>query len=154
MIHVAAPVRPRLLTIGAAATTLFPALWTMLFLLLPVAGTGHSVDGRSVGAGVFFFRVGLPLALLGVAGLLLARGLWRHQPWARPLAVALCFLAPVLPASLDASSRRGLPSAVAYGCGWAALTAACLYGLPTVRQYYASLSGRREAPMASGPTER
>lgn len=140
--------RPTLLTASAVVTALLSGLWTAFFLLSGVAGSRHELDGHPVSRGEFFLRVGLPLALLGVAGLRLAWGLWRHRRWARPLAVALCFLAPVIPTLLDAPARRGLPQALLVAVGWAALTAACLFGLPSVRRYYAALATRGATPAA------
>jgi uncharacterized membrane protein (DUF2068 family) len=79
------------------------------------------------------------LLSLGVVGLVLAFGLWRHRVWARPLAVATCAVVPIILALPDHESRRDLASAMIASVIAAGVAGLYFYGVRRVRAYYAQL---------------
>jgi hypothetical protein len=133
------PQRPLLLTVGATLTAIVAGLWTVFFATAMFGFGSGALDGREVSPQEFFVRAGAMLMSLGVLGLMLAFGLWRHRIWARPLAIATCGLAPIILALPDHESRRGLGSAIIAGALAAGLASLYFYGAPRVRAYYAQL---------------
>jgi hypothetical protein len=143
------PRRPLLLTVGAICATVLSTLWIGFFAAALLGNGSGSLDGREVTPGVFFLRAGAMLLSLGVLGLALAFGIWRHRAWTRPLAIMLCAAVPIVLALPDTVSRRSLGSATFTGLAAAGLAALYFYGVPTVRAYYAQLAvGRRSRPAA------
>ena len=148
----APPQRPLLLTIGAIGTAIVSGLWTAFFATSLFGFGSGSLDGREVAPREFFVRAGAMLMGLGVLGLVVAFGIWRHRVWARRLAVVTCAVAPIVLVLPDQESRRSLRSAVLYGVLAAGLAALYFYGAPRVRSYYAALTTGRELDLR--PNER
>jgi hypothetical protein len=128
------------LTVGAIGIAIVSGLWTVFFASSLFGYGSGALDGREVSPREFFVRAGAMLMSLGVVGLAVAFGLWRHRVWARPLAIAACALAPVILALPDQESRRGLGSALRAGVIAAGLASLYFYGAPRVRAYYARLT--------------
>jgi len=143
------PRRPLLLTVGAICATVLSTLWIAFFAAALFGHGSATLDSREVTPGVFFVQAGAMLMSLGVMGLALAFGIWRHRVWARPLAIAMCVVVPIVLALPDRESRRSLGSATVTGFAAAGLVALYFYGLPGVRAYYAQLAvGRESRPAA------
>jgi hypothetical protein len=133
------PRRPLLHTIGAVCLTVISALWGVFFGASAFGYGSGELDGRAVAPHAFFVRAGAMLMSLGILGLVLAFGLWRHKRWARPLAVVTCALVPIVLALPDQESRRALPQATLAGLVAAGVVALYFYAVSRVRAYYAQL---------------
>ena len=132
--------RPLPLTIGAVCLAVISALWVAFFGVAAFGYGAGELDGQAVAPKVFFAQAGAMLLSLGVLGLVLAFGLWRHQRWARPLAVVTCALVPIVLALPDHESRRALRQATLVGVVTAGVVALYFYAVPRVRAYYAQLT--------------
>ena len=137
------PRRPVLHTIGAVCLTVISALWVAFFGASAFGYGSGELDGRAVAPQAFFARAGAMLLSLGILGLVLAFGLWRHKRWARPLAVVTAALVPIVLALPDQESRRTLGQATLAGLVAASLVALYFYAVPRVRAYYAQLARAR-----------
>jgi uncharacterized membrane protein (DUF2068 family) len=125
--------------------TVVSALWVVFFGASAFGYGSGELDGRAVAPQAFFARAGAMLLSLGILGLVLAFGLWRHKRWARPLAVATCALVPIVLALPDQESRRALGQAAVASVVATGVVALYFYAEPRVRAYYAQLAIDRAA---------
>lgn len=142
------PPRPPGVTVLAIAFTFAAVRIAVKSLLAALPGMPRLVDGIPVGLGEFYAAF-LPVMAFGYVATVAAVGLWRHQPWARTVAVWLVASWAMYEGLLSAWSLgepvhaiRGAPAT-----GFALVTA-YLFVTPGARRYYASLRNlRARAPL-------